>query len=363
MCHDGRIIAVDKKYKDAGSGDKSKVKFAVFNRKGELISEIPLGKFENIEGTFYVDVMPAGVERDGSTVYGLLDDKGEWVLMPNSRIKRISEVHDGHFIYSDGENYGLMNFKGETVLRAKYDRLSFGPDGLLFARNDSDDDYISEDTWIESDYVDLGALADAMKLSSTSLAGYDFNQTAQSVISEICQRPDNGYYDKPENYTYSDELSFPEELGELKGEMHIASPGYIARALTETYDTGYYSYPRTTGYAYNDVRPRMLGLDLEMTGKLDGKGEELFKVVSQRLAGMGATVKENDSAKLVRFSNGNYGVAALDGTKLAVIVSSVDLSNLDLNSLAGGTSASMTEAPADSMAADSTVADSAAVDY
>lgn len=421
MCHDGRIIAVDKKYKDAGSGDKSKVKFAVFNRKGELISEIPLGKFENIEGTFYDDVMPAGVERDGSTVYGLLDEKGEWVLMPNSRIKRISEVHDGHFIYSDGENYGLMNFKGETVLRAKYDRLSFGPDGLLFARNDSDDDYMlinydgeqvgketfqrvqpflggshapvrlsdnywglvdkkgelikdlkaelydidasSEDTWIESDYVDLGALADAMKLSSTSLAGYDFNQTAQSVISEICQRPDNGYYDKPENYTYSDELSFPEELGELKGEMHIAYPGYIARALTETYNTGYYSYPRTTGYAYNDVRPRMLGLDLEMTGKLDGKGEELFKVVSQRLAGMGATVKENDSAKLVRFSNGNYGVAALDGTKLAVIVSSVDLSNLDLNSLAGGTSASMTEAPADSMAADSTVADSAAVDY
>lgn len=421
MCHDGRIIAIDRKYKDADSDDRSKTKFAIFNRKGELISEISFGKFEYVEGTFYDDVMPAGVERDGETIYGLLDETGEWALMPNSRIKDIDEVYDGHFIYSDGENYGLMNFKGEVVLRAKYDRLMFATAGLLFARNDSDDEYMlinydgeqvgketfqraqpfvagshapvklsdnywglvdkkgelakglktdlydidasNGDMWVESDYVDLDALADAMKLSSTALAGYDFNQTAQSVIGEISQRPDNSYYDKPENYTYEDELSFPEEVGELKGQMHIAYSGNIARALTETYDTGYYSYPRTTGYAYNDVRPYMLGLELEMTGKLEGKGEALLQILTQRLTNLGTTVKENGKAKMVRFSNGNYGLAGLKGTTLAVVVSSIDISGLDLNNLTGGSDESVSGAAVDSLMVDSLVADSVAVAY
>ncbi len=421
---DGHIIAIDKKYESMANSEsgREKVKFAIFNANGKLISELPDAKYASIEGSFADGVMPVSVKRNDKEIYGLIDDKGEWVLPPSERIKDIGEIRDGKFIYSDGEFYGVMDLKGEVLIRAKYDRLYFAAGDRLFAR-DGEDGYILLDldgkqigthrflqampfvqgghapveladnywglidkegqiakklktdiyeietpdgnSWVNSDYVDLDSAVEAMKLSANGLYGFTFSQTARDIVALLAARPDTPYQDRAADYTYSSDLEFNATLAGANAQMHIGFPGYIAREVTEPYNNGYFTYQRTVGHEYNEIQPTALGIEMEATGRLEGKADALFRKLSSRLEKLGATVEKNASGHIVRFSNGNFGVVGMEGTTVLVIITTNDLSNVHLNDIvssgSGNTSATETDsAVVEEYLADSTLVDSVA---
>ena len=138
----------------------------------------------------------------------------------------------------------------------------------------------------------------------------------------------------------------------------------MADAVTEPFDNGFYTYQRITGYAYRDLSPSVIAVTLVAKDKLKGKAGELYKKLSDRLGSLGATLQENEQARLVRFANGNFGLTFRQDDTLCVLVSTNDLTDLRLDDLspyqainaAGsspGSSTVVEEAPADSVAVDS----------
>jgi len=179
---------------------------------------------------------------DGERRWGYIDYSNNVVVKPTDKIKSIGEVKNDNFIFFNGENYGVMNFEGETILRAKYDMLTWADDNLLIAY-DSDTKYslinlsgekltndyyqnilpfyggscapvrVSDNGWefinkngeevniknspdiyyicdhsacqiVWSDYVDMDAIIALLHLSKNGLMGYGLNMSPLQIANE-----------------------------------------------------------------------------------------------------------------------------------------------------------------------------------
>lgn len=171
------------------------------------------------------------------------DDKGQYVLNPSYKFKNIGMVHGDRFTYSNGEAWGLMTLKGESLIRAKYDILYYADDNSLIAGTSKKDEYeykfVNEndeqigndtyvdafissafgdghtivklndkqysiidkkgeslknlpdmaevglsagDTYIESDYVDLQALVSAFQITPSGIMGFNYTSSPRDVV-------------------------------------------------------------------------------------------------------------------------------------------------------------------------------------
>lgn len=72
-------------------------------------------------------------------MWGIINEKQEFVVKPSAKIKQISQVKDDKFIYSNGSGWGMMDIKGNTIIRAKYDGLTFDVNGKLLAYTKTED--------------------------------------------------------------------------------------------------------------------------------------------------------------------------------------------------------------------------------
>lgn len=90
-----------------------------------------------------------------------MNDKGEIIVKPSSKLKNIGTIHGDVFTYNNGDGWGLMNTKGETLVRAKYEFLYYDEDGTLIAlvKNgdsyeykyiDQQDNQIGEDSYVKA---------------------------------------------------------------------------------------------------------------------------------------------------------------------------------------------------------------------
>ena len=242
-CSDGKFIGVNNKYeKEYNKKEgKKKITYDVLDTSGKILFQINSDKYTD-NGTRFIDgLLTVAVEKDGKECWGLLNDKNEIVIKPAEKIKGISDIKGDHFVYNNGEGYGVMNLKGENVVRAKYDFLYFDVKNRLVAItektknsfnyeckfiDDSDnqigeDKYVSVnpfahfdgkhsfvkvsdriwsivdldgkqveklpdivninlsfgDTEIINDHVDFVALFDEMKLGENSVDGMEFDKT------------------------------------------------------------------------------------------------------------------------------------------------------------------------------------------
>lgn len=95
---DGKFIGVNVKYKkDVLQGKKDKVKISVLNTSGEAVFNLSANKYENI-GYFFVDgKLKVSVKKDGKEIYGIIDDKGNYVVKPSTKLKNIGSIHGDEF--------------------------------------------------------------------------------------------------------------------------------------------------------------------------------------------------------------------------------------------------------------------------
>ena len=141
---------IDAKYNDVnnfseGSAkvtitENDKVKVAFINPKGEYI----------IQPTDEIDFAPSFAEG----LVGYTDDEAEWGYMDKKSEKVIKSIKDfkgvglfskGLATFFDGDKYGVINKKGEIILRAKYENISIN-DGLFIIKDNGKVGVINEKT-------------------------------------------------------------------------------------------------------------------------------------------------------------------------------------------------------------------------
>lgn len=159
---DGKFIGVNNKYKKfVQKEQKDKVNISVINTSGKVILDFKADKYENMQGQFTDGKLAISVKKDGKEIWGIINDKGENIVKPSSKLKSIGTINGDVFTYNNGDGWGLMNIKGETIIRAKYEYLYYDEDKTLIAvvKNgdsyeykyiDEKDNQIGEDTYVNA---------------------------------------------------------------------------------------------------------------------------------------------------------------------------------------------------------------------
>ena len=163
-CSDGKFIGVNKKYEKEfeKKQGKKKLTYDVIDTNGKVLFQINSDKYTNSGSRFIDGLLTVAVEKDGKECWGLINDKNEVVVKPTEKIKGISDIKGEYFVYNNGEGYGMMNLKGENIIRAKYDFLYFDVNNRLVAitektKNsldyeckfiDTEDNQIGEDKYV-----------------------------------------------------------------------------------------------------------------------------------------------------------------------------------------------------------------------
>lgn len=133
--HDGKILAFDSGYMlyDGIAADSMpEAKCYVLNYKGEEILKLSNKKYHQTGNRFYGDYLAVGKIVDGATQWGVINSKGEQVVKLSKKYTYIYEINEQGFIYCDEENkFGMAAFDGTTLVRAKYDYLSFADKDML----------------------------------------------------------------------------------------------------------------------------------------------------------------------------------------------------------------------------------------
>ena len=133
-CGDGKFIGVYKKYKkDIDAGRIDKVKVSVINTSGEVLFDFRKDKYESCRDQFVDGKLAVSIMKGGKKTWGIINDKGDFVVNPSAKLKEIGNIGGDVFTYNNGEGWGLMNIDGEILIRAKYEYLYIEEDNLLVA--------------------------------------------------------------------------------------------------------------------------------------------------------------------------------------------------------------------------------------
>ena len=372
---DGKFFAIEKQYQeelgdDYETFDKTVAK--IFDLGGNVINEIPFKGLYSVnpdfkDGCFIVKKKYGEEER-----CGIMDEQGEWVVNPSAKNKVIDEMQDKHFIFNDDGNYGLMDFDGNTVLRAKYDDMDFMADNLLSAQKEGEDNYSFidfegnpvgtadftvaygfygagdycivrfdsndygfvgtdgerlkldkgielydiilnvGDDMVEDDFIDYAAYVASMNISSTSIDGIRLGISAERAASIVGQR--RGETISAEDCTDESSLDYTREHRYSNLNFSIFFNKDFVSPITRTVYEEYYGYrfPReeTTGYRFSDAKVDAIQIRLNVRfDKLEDKLIPLMAALKQKLTGMGRVIAERTDHTGIAVNLGSGNVA------------------------------------------------------
>lgn len=374
----GFFLAVPAKYRKAfreNEGLKG-VKVSVLDADGKEICQLSGDKYKNIRAVN--DKIVASQERDGKTVWSILDTKGNQLFKGGAKVDNILDVEGENFTYRNGEHVGLMNIKGETLIRAKYSDLTFDEDGLFIASTrkgsegyqckiiDSEDKQVGSDTYsnlyqfrafdgqhaiaeqndndyvlidregkilpklpdmveiglsdgdfeIKSNYIDYTALLDALKLQTQGVDGVSVGEQASSVIARLAGKGllTNGTDEHPASDPYWYDV------------RNVISYKKKVNGIEVQFMVKFDDYPSRGEfagngyqYAWNDAKTTVCSAIFPNTDKLEGKTDHLYHTLTKKFAALGKVLKENNGAKLFDLGNGKRILVGRDESKVIVI--------------------------------------------
>lgn len=380
----GFFLAVPAKYRKAyleNEGLKG-VKVSVLDADGKEICQLSGDKYKNIRAVN--DKIVASQERDGKTVWSILDTKGNQLFKGGAKVDNILDVEGENFTYRNGEHVGLMNIKGETLIRAKYSDLTFDEDGLFIASTrkgsegyqckiiDSEDKQVGSDTYsnlyqfrafdgqhaiaeqndndyvlidregkvlpklpdmvetgfsdgnyeIKSNYIDYTALFDALKLQTQGVDGVSVGEQASSVIARLAGKGllTNGTDEHP--------ASDPFWYNVRKDISYKKKVNGIEVQFVLAFDD-YPSRGEFAGngyqYAWNDAKTTACSAIFSNTDKLEGKTDHLYHILTKKFAALGKVLKENKGAKLFDLGNGKRVIVAHSKDEVGVIFCTAEI--------------------------------------
>lgn len=378
----GNFAVVDNKYRNA---DRDKLVYHIIDGKGKEKFTFSLSKYK--DGFFGDEVMidgymPYAQEDRG---WGLLDDRGKVALKASAKIQRIGELRDGLFTYYDGENWGVKDLKGETVVRPKYEHLFFATDKLLWAKSvgkdyrlvnlkgetvstdeykwahpfaDGDNGYVQvtkhdyrlvgEDGkeqelateianisvtsyipfWVSSDYLDVDALVAACHITGDGLGAFKFSMSPAELINAYrSKNPADDHGDvTPANWTSVDRLAYTTRLDDVEFDIDCYyKRGYMGRSGFNPW-TWEYDY-RWTDEPLSYIRVNIKG------DAVQGKTDLIYEALRSKLETLGSIYSDGDYAAVYRISDERGVVLSRQRDNVSLkIVNSDDFTTVDVNS-------------------------------
>lgn len=117
--------------------DEGKEKIFVINKNGETQFKLKEGMEPKlVDGRAFVNGYMIVKDEDRDVLY---DKKGE-VVKFSTKVKRIKETDGKYVIFSNDDNeYGVVDMKGEIIIKAKYKDMDFANNGNFLAQADKDE--------------------------------------------------------------------------------------------------------------------------------------------------------------------------------------------------------------------------------
>ena len=314
-----------------------------------MVKELPADKFIDVsaeqDGYFVAQVI-----EGSDTIMGILNPQGEWVVKPSKSTKNIVDIKFGHFIYYDGDAYGVKDLQGNIKVRAKYDNIIFTENSSrLIAVTDEkrklidfDDNQIGNDTWlacwaflndytlakvsqnsftsidadgneqkdvpeifnadhsgyaifVRSQYVDISALVKKMKIEADAIMGFSFDATAADIHRVA--------------YELNDSLSFAFRLP-------ATADGYTSTTVTNievpllientslllrAYFSNNILQTSNSTKKFRAEKPIQLAIMANLKGEpLQYKEHEFYEAIRKHVEQFGEVVASNDNAVVVK---------------------------------------------------------------
>ena len=373
---DGKLVGIHSKYKE--TEDRAKVKITVLDTSGKVLSEFALDRILESLDYFSDGVLAvAKKDTDGNNYWGLINDKGEWVLHASHKIRAIKGMRNGKFIFSDGEECGLMDFNGEVLIRPKYSDIKFTGANQLFVLDDhidpqwklitEEEDVISPnefdevyplpgdkyfvkddgDSWIivddkgkevktkvdiyefsynqgdtefESQYLDLTSFINELHIKKDGLLGLNLTMEVADVIKSFSflykQYGEGDFSNNASPYRYSNDISVDLNFNNVK--FQIAA----------LFDDNVTDYTFSSGFS--NISPNQISVTFYNEKQLKGHLSQLTRSLKAKLKKVGTIVKETEYALIVASGNAYYLVGN-DGDKVYLNYGNLDVNAINLN--------------------------------
>ena len=373
---DGKLVGIHSKYKE--TEDRAKVKITVLDTSGKVLSEFALDRIlESLD--YFSDGVLAVAKKgtDGNNYWGLINDKGEWVLHVSHKIRSVKGMRNGKFIFSDGEQCGLMDFNGEVLIRPKYSDIKFTganqlfvlydhidpqwkliteeedvispnefdevyplPGDKYFVKDDGDswiiiDDkgkevktkvdiyefsYNQGDTEFESQYLDLTSFINELHIKKDGLLGLNLTMEVADVINSFSfldkQYGEGDFSKNASSYRYSNDISVDLNFNNVK--FQIAA----------LFDDNVTDYTFSSGFS--NISPNQISVTFYNEKQLKGHLSQLTRSLKAKLKKVGTLVKETEYALIVASGNAYYLVGS-DGDKVYLNYGNLDVNAINLN--------------------------------
>lgn len=155
--------------------EDNNMRYSVINDAGDIVFKI---KQKAYSDTFKDGML---IVQDDNDRLIFLDNSGNQVLKCPSKCKKISEYNKEFIIYrTDDYKYGVINFEGENIIRAKYDGIAlYGDNRFICNTKDGDDreivvlDEAAEELFDIDDYT-LVSWAGRYGLIGSDKNGFEF---------------------------------------------------------------------------------------------------------------------------------------------------------------------------------------------
>lgn len=151
--------------------------FSLINGDGEIIFSFIGESEDDVKISHEFKLVCSKDEDDIVTVY---DFQGNTVCKCPKKVEEVYSFGKDCFVFKKGYYYGLMNYEGIELIRAKYDQLVFNGTNILAIHEDRDDEVLILD--LEGNIV--GTL-DGEEIYSAKEFGFDFPNIIKREDDEI----------------------------------------------------------------------------------------------------------------------------------------------------------------------------------
>lgn len=391
----GNLLGVSNKYQNETNDEK--ICYTVLSRNGKEISELKKTEFSAIDDVGITSILSGAVLDDGVIVSpkkgeslsrGIMGFDGEWILQPPSnKVLFLQEVRGNNLIFNNGhEEYGVVNKKGEEIIRAKYSKLMFGSDDVLigrksgkkgyglysindtkiadeeyefiyrsfdgqhfFAQNNGNDYVILDkegkeqklktdiynimlnmgDSELQSDFFDIDGIVSVLRIGKDGFYGLTTELTGPQAIDIVNGLEGNANMSK-EARMYNSSGS---DLGGFLTRRHYNSYLFIAREglIKETKGSGNYYSPFDYSWTDNKICGFYCYMGTSFSDKLDGKMELFSSKLIAAVKECGKIVKEGKHAVIVDVGDSKSYYVCWIGKDVHLYYGKFDLVNIDVN--------------------------------
>lgn len=375
------FLALDIKYKN--EEDRQNIVYDVIDPVGNRNGTIKMAKYNNIVA---LDDGYLGIEQtsDGELLYGIMDLDGNILVKPSSKTKLIYGYNDGKFFSSNGQFWGVRTVKGEILIREKYDAIRWASSDRIWgisiengrqevslvdlkgnkitrdAYQDAspffDNKYafvkITDNTWgminskgeelknvpdiyavdnksadnvIISDYVDIDAIASAIKMTPYGFGGFGMNMSPVELLqnyNENCKEDLRIAIDP--NTAHIDELAYEKAIHKgVTMKVKLYYSGYLTEKGDYRYDETIDEWIRQPA-TWTKEPPEYIKITVSGP-KLNGKENALYKKLLVNAKTYGEVYKENDHACIIVQKDQNGMVLVNTGSEVWAMVKSIKL--------------------------------------